>query len=221
MRPPPPAGTLAAMNPHSQCLAARRHEINNCPSRQPGPQPPGPRWARAAAVIAVMAAAGLLAVACSGSPSSTGSGGSPAAGGSAGSSSAVAYSGCVRAHGVPDFPDPGSNGQLAKEAVVRALREVSDSRAKAATSACANLNPNGQESPVLTTQQRQDYLRAAACMRSHRITNFPDPTFPGGRLNLSIPSSINTNSRQFNQAARICTRLIPAGLPDSRSGAGG
>jgi hypothetical protein len=195
--------------------------MNNCPGRGPGPRPPWPRRARAAPVITVVAAAALLAAACSGSPVNAGSGGSPTAGGSANSSPAVAYSRCVRAHGVPNFPDPGSNGQIPKEAVVRALREVSDSRARAATNACANLNPAGQGNPTLTAQEQQDYLRAAACMRSHGITNFPDPTFPGGHVNLSIPSSIDTKSRQFTQAAQTCTKLIPAGLRYSRSGSGG
>ena len=188
--------------------------MNNCPDRRS----PWPRRARATAVITVMAAAALVAAACSGSPSSTGSGGSPTAGGSANSSSAVAYSRCVRAHGVPNFPDPDSNGQIPKEAVIAAFREVGDSRAKAATSACANLNPAGQGSPTLTAQEQQDYLRAAACMRSHGITNFPDPTFPGGHVEGAIPSSIDTKSRQFTQAAQTCTKLIPAGLPDSRPG---
>ena len=187
--------------------------MNNCPpGRGPGPRQPWPRRARVAAVITAMAAAALLAAACGGSPSSTGSGGSPNAGRSA-NSQAVAYSRCVRAHGVPDFPDPDSNGQIPKEAAVSALREVGDSRAKAATYACRNLNPAGQGSPTLTAQEQQDYLKAAACMRSHGITSFPDPTFPGGRANLpTIPSSIDTKSRQFTQAAQTCTKLIPAGL---------
>ena len=169
--------------------------------------------------MTVIAAAALLAAACSsGSPSSAGSGGSPNVGGSANSSSAVAYSRCVRSHGVPGFPDPDSNGQIPKEAVLRALRGLSDSRARAATNACENLNPAGQGNPTLTAQEQQDYLKAAACMRSHGITDFPDPTFPGGRVNLSIPSSIDTRSRQFTQAAQTCTKLIPAGLPYSRPG---
>jgi hypothetical protein len=92
----------------------------------------------------------------------------------------------------------------------------------AATNACANLNPAGQGGPTLTAQEQRDYLKAAACMRSRGITNFPDPTFPGGRVNLSIPSSIDTKSRQFTQAEQTCTRLIPAGLPYSgNSGSGG
>jgi hypothetical protein len=124
----------------------------------------------------------------------------------------------MRSHGVPGFPDPGSNGQISKEAVIPALNRVSESRARAATRACENLNPAGQGSPTLTAQEQQDYLRAAACMRSHGITSFPDPTFPGGRVSFSIPSSIDTKSRQFTQAAHTCTKLIPAGLPYSRPG---
>ena len=191
--------------------------MNNRPGRGHGPRRPWPRRARPAAVITVMAGAAQLATACGGSPSTTGSGGSPNAGGSA-NSQALAYSRCVRSHGVPDFPDPDSNGQIPKEAAVRALRGLSDPRAMAATGACANLNPAGQGGPNLTAQEQQDYLKAAACMRSHGITNFPDPTFPGGRVSLSIPSSIDTKSRQFTQAAQTCTKLIPAGLPYSRPG---
>ena len=174
----------------------------------------------------VLATALAVAACSSGSPPSAGTsgtpqaGGSAKAGGSANSSSGLAYSRCVRAHGVPGFPDPGSSGQLSKQAVVSALRGVSDSRAEAATGACARLNPAGAENPVLTAQEQQDYLRAAACMRSHGIAGFPDPTFPGGRLNLQIPASIDTTSRQFTQAAQTCTKLIPAGLPHS-SGSGG
>jgi hypothetical protein len=72
------------------------------------------RAPRTGAVVIATAALGLLAAACSGSPSSAGSGGSTAAGGSAGSPSAVAYSACMRSHGVPNFPDPSSSGQVPK-----------------------------------------------------------------------------------------------------------
>jgi len=193
--------------------------MNNYPDRGSGPRQPRPRRMRVAAVITVMAAAALLTAACGGSPSSTGSGGSPNAGGSA-NSQALAYSRCVRSHGVPDFPDPDRNGQIPAEGK-RALRAVGESRARAATYACRNLNPAGQESPTLTAQEQQDYLQAAACMRSHGITSFPDPTFPGGHANFRhIPSSIDTTSRQFTQARHTCQRLIPAGLPYSGSGGG-
>jgi hypothetical protein len=193
--------------------------MNNSHGRGPGPRQPWPRRMRAAAVITATAASAVLAAACSGSPPSTGSGGSSNAGGSAHSSSAVAYSRCVRAHGVPNFPDPDSNGKI-PPAAKRALREVSNSLARAATYACRNLNPTEQGSPTLTAQQQQDYLRAAACMRSHGIANFPDPSFSGGDVHFPIPSGIDPSSAQFTRARQTCQRLIPAGLPYSGSDGG-
>ena len=187
--------------------------MNNCPGRGPGPRPPWPRRARVAAVITVMAAAALLAAACSGSPSSTGSGGSPNAGGSA-SSHLLAYSRCMRSHGVPNFPDPDSSGEIPKEAVVSAGHSVSDSQFRAAGSACANLAPSGlgpAKAPI-TAKEQQYYLRAAACMRSHGFTTFPDPVFSNGTVNFPIPSNIDSNSTRFTQARQTCKRLIPAGL---------
>lgn len=90
---------------------------------------PGRRWLPSARIAAaVIAAAGLavLAAACGGSagsqvaqlgsttdensPSSTRSGGPSNAGGSANSPSAVAYSACMRSHGVRNFPDPTNSG---------------------------------------------------------------------------------------------------------------
>jgi len=165
-----------------------------------------------------MAAAALLAVACADSPSSAHHGGSPTTGGAASVRSWLAYSQCVRSHGVPDFPDPDSSGHFSGDGAKRALHEVSDSVAKAATYACANLNPEQYGHPALTAQQQEDYLKAAACMRSHGITNFPDPTFSGASVDARIPTSIDTGSPQFIQARQTCTRLIPAGLPGSSSG---
>ena len=64
--------------------------------------------ARTAATVIATAIVPLLVAACgSGSgPSSAGSGGTPNARGSTASPSAVAYSYCMRSHGVPRFPDP-------------------------------------------------------------------------------------------------------------------
>lgn len=160
--------------------------------------------------MTVMAAA-LLATACGGGPSSTGSGGSPSPGGSA-----LAWIQCVHAHGVPNFPGPDSDGQIPKITSGQTVG-VSDARFNAAQKACQRLWPY-QAPPTLTDQEKQDYLKAAACMRSHGFASFPDPTFSGGRVSISIPPSIDSTSPRFNQAARTCTRVIPAGLPYSRSG---
>jgi hypothetical protein len=174
-----------------------------------------------------MAAAAVLTAACSGSPSATGSGGSSAVGAGSGGSSTqaalVAYASCMRAHGVPDFPDPAGSGGIPKPAVISALSGVSSSQAQAAQVACAHLLPagdslGGQPSRTVTAQQQLYYLKAAACMRSHGITNFPDPAFPGGQVKFpDLRQLVDVSSPQFTQARLICQKLIPAGLPYSGS----
>ena len=193
--------------------------MNNRPGREPGPRPPWSRRARIAAVITVMAATALLTAACSASPSSAGSGGSPNAGGSASHPSALAFSSCMRSHGVPNFPDPppSFNGKFPGSSPQQL--GVSESRIRAASEACQDLLP-AEQAPLITARDQQDYLKGAACMRSHGITNFPDPVFSGGSVNFPIPPSIDTSSRRFIQARQTCERLIPAGLPYS-SGSGG
>ena len=206
-----PAAASRDAGRHAPTVSRPSREQITAMSTCPGRRRPG--RARAAAVMIVLATA-LPAAACSsGSPSSAGASGSPQAGGSANSSSGLAYSRCVRAHGVPNFPDPGSGGQLSKQAVVTALRAVSDSRAAAATGACARLNPAGQEDPVLTSQEQQDYLRAAACMRSHGITGFPDPTFPGGRLRSPDPRQHRYHVRAVHSGRADLHKTHPGRAP--------
>ena len=98
-----------------------------------------PPTARTRAAIIAAAALALLGAACSDSPASAGSGGSPNAGGSASSPSAVAYSGCMRSHGVPDYPDPSSSGTLPKPDAQ--AFGVSSSQFNAAQTDCQHLLP--------------------------------------------------------------------------------
>ena len=127
----------------------------------------------------------------------------------------------MRSHGVPNWPDPSSSGGVPKEAVISALEAVGDTRAEAAQSACRHLLPaggslSGEASQPIDAQDREDYLEAAACMRTHGFGGFPDPTFQNGSVQTNIPSGIDQGSVQFESAATICTRLIPAGLPYTR-----
>jgi hypothetical protein len=195
--------------------------MNNCPPGPGrGPRLPWPRRARLAAAITVMAAAALLAAACGGSPSSTGSGGSPTAGGSANSSSAVAYSRCVRAHGVPNFPDPGSSGQIPGDAAKGALRGVSDSRAKAATYACAHLNPGNSSGsqPAASAQTIAERLSFSRCMRGRGVPNFPDPNSTGG-YDLH---GIDPHSPVVKSAALTCLHVLsPTDQQRVRTAVGG
>jgi hypothetical protein len=48
--------------------------------------------------------------------------------------------------------------------------------------------------------------RYTACMRSHGITNFPDPP-PGGGLNFEM-SGIDTRSSSFHAAVQACQHIM-------------
>jgi len=137
---------------------------------------------RNAACVAATASLALLAAACGG-------GDTPSTGGSPGSRSAVAYSSCVRAHGVPNFPDPDSASQLPK-ADPQELG-VSGSQLQEAQRACQRLIPDAGETGE---QQRETQCamagdcsgsvvqrwmsglrELAGCLRSHGMPNWPDP----------------------------------------------
>jgi len=159
------------------------------------------------AVITVMAAAAaLLATACGSSPSSTQS----AAGAAANSTTAVAYAQCVRAHGIPDFPDPDSSGDIPKDAILQL--KVSQSLLESATGACANLNPHQPPSAAQERQQMAAYVTFAQCMRSHGLPKFPDPTTDSGRAEFVISVSqdgFDPHSPQVLAKARACQHVLP------------
>jgi hypothetical protein len=169
------------------------------------------------ASIAAVAALWLLAAGC-------GNGGSAGVASVASStttatptvSGPLAYTHCMRAHGVPSFPEPDSSGGIPKSQVISA-REANPSRFDAADNACSHLVPNGlgPPPPQITAADQADYLKAAACMRHHGFPNFPDPTFPNNGVRFNVPSTINQNSPLAVRAVTTCRKLIPAGLPYS------
>ena len=184
-----------------------------------------PRAARTAAVIMATAGLILLAQACSDGSSSTGSGGAANAAGSVSSPSAVSYSHCMRSQGVPNYPDPGSGGQLPKTSAQ--LLGISGSQFNEAQRACRRLLPASGGSldaaslqqchlagvcpPALVQQALDAGLRFAQCMRSHGVPNWPDPTVnaQGEPLfNIRVPRPAPP---QVSSAINECERLQPAG----------
>ena len=139
------------------------------------------RWARTPAAIVVTVGLALLA-ACSGGSSSTGSGGPSTGGGATRSQSTnaqmLAYSRCLRSHGLPNFPDPDSNGQLDKSKITAQHLGVSDSQLQAAENSCQHLLPNsgGGRTQAQLQQEWSDARKFSRCMQSHGVPNFPDPT---------------------------------------------
>ncbi|MGN6796154.1 MAG: hypothetical protein ACTHJW_27525 [Streptosporangiaceae bacterium] len=131
------------------------------------------------AALAATTALALLA-ACSGSPSSAGSG-SPDTRASANPSTnfqrTLAFSRCVRVHGVPSYPDPSSDGQVVKETTQQL--GVSNSQLQAALNACEHLLPNTgnvDDNPAALHQWWSQMQRFAECMHTHGVPNWPGPT---------------------------------------------
>jgi hypothetical protein len=92
----------------------------------------------------------------------------------------LAYAHCMRAHGVPGFPDPTGEGD--KRAVVSALKAVSGSQAQAAERACLHVNggsPGSGQSAAQSQARAAVLLAFARCMRTHGFPSFPDPASDG------------------------------------------
>jgi len=167
-----------------------------------------PPAARSAAGISAMAALVLLA-ACDGSPSSTGSGGSSPASRSV-NSQQLAYSHCMRSHGVPAFPDPRSGGGFSKTTLQQLA--ASNSEYQAATQTCAHLLPAaGGPTQAQLRQGWTGMANFARCMRSHGVPNWPDPTpYPPEpeRPTFELPASILPTPTTIAEM-HVCLRLVP------------
>ena len=182
--------------------------MRNPPS--PRARLPRPRPAPRARLIAglVMAAAVVAGVstACSSSPSHA----SGQSSGQASSSDAgLAFSACMRSHGVPDFPDPTSNGGNSIQVQPGSV-DPNTPAYQAALHSCQSLLPPGKTAGgSVSPSVRAQFLRYAACIRAHGEPNYPDPTFSGGAVNFGDLSGIDTNSPQYQAALHACASLNP------------
>ena len=157
-----------------------------------------------ATLLSAMAAAVVLITACSSAPPSSSS---SSTGGSANYQKSLAYSNCMRAHNVPNFPDPDSRGNIVASA---GAESNSDPAFAAAEKACASLNPGGSQAGTAESSAvLQQDLKLAQCMRAHGVPNFPDPQSRPGVIaewNFS-GTNINVNSPQFQAAEKACQSL--------------
>jgi hypothetical protein len=164
----------------------------------------------AALVVAAAVVAGIT-TACSSASSSSHAPGQ-ASGHASSSSGPLAFSACMRSHGVPGFPDPstGSNGQVQIQASPGSGLDPNSPAYQAAMRSCQSLLPVGKAAGgSVSPAVRAQYLRYAACMRSHGEPSFPDPTFSGNSVNLNPGPGIDPNSPQYQSASRACASLNP------------
>lgn len=163
-----------------------------------------------AGVFAVGLAAVLLASACSHTSSGPGVadiGSAADRSGSASSSapaSVLAFSHCMRAHGVRNFPDPASSGGIPK--VGPQQLGVSSTQLRTAQTGCAHLLQPDQAQAQLMLSGMWDFAR---CMRSRGVHNWPDPTIDSDRQPVfDLHGRINPDSPQMDHTSGQCAHLL-------------
>jgi hypothetical protein len=159
------------------------------------------------AVLAV--AAGGLAIGACGSSSNPSSASSKR-------DAMLAFAQCMRTHGVPSFPDPGSNGRGGLLIQQRAGSggsltvngvSVSSPAFQLAMQTCRSKLPNGGRPQPPSASQRAQMFAFSRCMRAHGVTSFPDPTFSASGavgINFDRASGIDPSSPAFQSAQKVC-----------------
>jgi hypothetical protein len=129
--------------------------------------------------IAVLGAA-IAGCGSTGHPSRT------AASARSGPNTALQFSQCMRANGLPNFPDPGPGGyQITPGSGINPLSPAN----QAAFNACEKYLPQSGHPPPIPQSERQQELKFAQCMRANGVPNFPDPG-ANGAIQFPIDSPI-------------------------------
>ncbi|HTT91293.1 MAG TPA: hypothetical protein VMF65_17185 [Acidimicrobiales bacterium] len=196
------------------------------------------RRLRSPLVVAASVAAGALVVAAcggGGSPTSnavahvgtstapkTAAGAGPSASGGtadpAASATALKFASCVRAHGVPDFPDSAvtiSAGGGVEFRLSKGTVNPNSAQFKSAMQACQSLIPHAGSGSGPSTHQMDQLIKYSNCMRSHGVANFPEPN-SDGQISVQITGGaannpMNPGSPRFQAASRACRSLQPPG----------
>jgi hypothetical protein len=117
---------------------------------------------------------------------------------------AVKFAECMRANGVPHFPDPDSKG--AQNFGVDVTRDVW----LKAVDACKALKPPGALSSKRTPKEQAASLRFAQCVRDHGVKDFPDPVNGEPLIDTyKIPSSNRPGGMTIlNAATHACGSIL-------------
>jgi hypothetical protein len=118
------------------------------------------------------------------------------------------FSECMRKHGVTNFPDPNSQGVITIHSGMGI--DPGSPAFTSARTACDKLLPNGgQPTPAQIAQRQQQMLQFSACMRSHGIKDFPDPSNGGLRISVHPGSDLDPNNPTFQKAQQACQKYAP------------
>jgi hypothetical protein len=172
------------------------------------------RSPRPVAALALVALLSLISAGCGSSapPKTGGANGTGTANSTdtdagksvAGQDKTVKFAECMRASGVPHFPDANAKGEF-----VFGI-DVTPAVWARAVNACKALQPPGTLSAKRTPQQQTASLRFAQCMRENGVKDFPDPANGEPLINTyRIPSSATSGGMTIlNAAVQKCHSVL-------------
>jgi len=128
---------------------------------------------------------------------------------------ALKLSECMRANGVPNFPDPNGQGVIQGSGI-----DPNSAQFQKAQQTCAkDLGGGaGTRSPAQIAKAEAAALAFSKCMRSHGVPDFPDPQFSsGGGISIRITAhagaggnnGLDPSSPIFQKAQQTCSSLLP------------
>ena len=122
---------------------------------------------------------------------------------------------CMRAHGVPGFPDPTNSGGGEGISVVSSPGSETTTIGgipfsgpvfEAAITTCKFFG-GGSAPPAVSESQKLRLFHFSECIRTHGVPNYPDPVFPpGGGIERPSALGLNLNSPTFQHAIKLCNR---------------
>jgi hypothetical protein len=133
------------------------------------------------------------------------------------SSPQFALAKCMRAHGVPNFPDPtlgaGGEGFSISKSPGNSTVTIdnigfSGPAFQAATKTCRVFGGLGTPTGI-SGAQKEAMIAKAHCIRTHGVPGFPDPFFgPGGHgVGINLPAGVDPQSPAFLSAAKACAQV--------------
>jgi hypothetical protein len=171
-------------------------------------------------LIGLLSVGALLAGCGSSSPKPASDVQTPASGNQ--SASMIPFADCMRANGVPNFPDPTSDRiqiQSTNDNTEVNGVSVKGPAFQKAMQACHSKMPRPLHKgpPVSQAKAQAAALKYAACMRSHGVPNFPDPkvsTSNGGvQVQIGAGSGVDPNTPAFKAAQADCQSVMHEVLP--------
>jgi hypothetical protein len=120
----------------------------------------------------------------------------------------------MRANGVPNFPDPNGQGVIQGTGIDPNSAAFQAAQQKCSKEIGAGL---GTATPAQVAKADAAALAFSKCMRSHGVSDFPDPQFgSGGRVTIRLGApgaaggnAVDPNSPIFQKAQQTCGSLLP------------